>query len=112
MVAEGVSGPLLPRLTGLLPIPILPDSHFGLGRTFSSRAPDRRADAHVPTRDLAQLFNHGTPTGKQESHSMFKQNKKVKKKAAPGRAAAAKPASGGKGVKRVYYFGPGKTEGR
>src|SRR5882724_8858698 len=47
---------------------------------------------------------------------MFKQNKKVKKKAAPAKVASSgkkSPArSSGKSVKRVYYFGPGKTEGR
>jgi pyruvate,orthophosphate dikinase len=39
---------------------------------------------------------------------MFKQTKKVKKVA----AGAAAPAKKGAAVKRVYYFGPGKTEGR
>ena len=37
---------------------------------------------------------------------MFKQTKKVKKASAAGRG------KGGKSSKRVYYFGPGKTEGR
>src|SRR3954462_1786451 len=41
---------------------------------------------------------------------MFKQNKKVKKKATTkGASAGGKKSSS---VKRVYYFGPGKTEGR
>jgi pyruvate,orthophosphate dikinase len=47
---------------------------------------------------------------------MFKQNKKVKKKAAaaPAKKSPAKPLakSARSAVKRVYYFGPGKTEGR
>ncbi|MDB5319005.1 MAG: ppdK, partial [Phycisphaerales bacterium] len=47
---------------------------------------------------------------------MFKQNKKVKKKAAaaPAKKSPAKPLakSTRSAVKRVYYFGPGKTEGR
>jgi pyruvate,orthophosphate dikinase len=44
---------------------------------------------------------------------MFKQNKKVKKKSAPAPAkkSPAKPSSKA-AAKRVYYFGPGKTEGR
>src|SRR3954462_4254037 len=41
---------------------------------------------------------------------MFKQNKKVKKKATTkGASAGGKKSSS---VKRVFYFGPGKTEGR
>src|SRR5687767_9619589 len=40
---------------------------------------------------------------------MFKQAKKVAKKAA---AAVAKKGKSLKNIQRVYYFGPGKTEGR
>src|SRR3954470_8068888 len=40
---------------------------------------------------------------------MFKQDKKVAKAGASKGKSAAK---GGKQIKRVYYFGPGKTEGR
>ena len=42
---------------------------------------------------------------------MFKQAKKVARKAAR-KASAAMSKGKGKKVKRVYYFGPGKTEGR
>src|SRR5690242_10565330 len=44
---------------------------------------------------------------------MFKQSKKVKSKGSPAAKSAGKAAGGrGASVKRVYYFGPGKTEGR
>jgi pyruvate,orthophosphate dikinase len=45
---------------------------------------------------------------------MFKQTKKVKKAAPAKTVRASIPAAGKKGAaaKRVYYFGPGKTEGR
>ena len=44
---------------------------------------------------------------------MFKQNKKVR--AASRSKSTSKPAgraAKGKNIKRVYFFGPGKTEGR
>src|SRR6266550_8497394 len=41
--------------------------------------------------------------------SMFKQDKKVAK---AGAAKGKAPAKSAKNIKRVYYFGPGKTEGR
>src|SRR4051812_36503756 len=56
-------------------------------------------------------FNpRGQPPGDnthRRAQPMFKQSKKVKSK-----PAAAPAAKKGANVKRVYYFGPGKTEGR
>ena len=44
---------------------------------------------------------------------MFKQNKKVRASSESKSASKSAARSGkGKAVKRVYFFGPGKTEGK
>src|SRR5947199_7995271 len=50
---------------------------------------------------------------KKRGEHMFKQNKKVRavSQSKSTSKSAARPAKG-KAVKRVYFFGPGKTEGR
>src|SRR3954466_13296223 len=59
---------------------------------------------------MASVFT--AKTRKSSGEHMFKQNKKVR--AASGAKSASKStgrAAKGKNVKRVYFFGPGKTEG-
>src|SRR4051812_48237289 len=54
-----------------------------------------------------------TKSGQIRGEPMFKQNKKVR--ASSASKSTSKPAARsakGKSVKRVYFFGPGKTEGK
>src|SRR5262245_36521274 len=60
---------------------------------------------------MASVFT--AKTRKSRTEPMFKQNKKVR--AASGSKSASKSAgraAKGKNLKRVYFFGPGKTEGK
>src|SRR5215204_3026289 len=104
-------------------------NHRRARATRRSRSPSGLSPAANPPA-LSLLLprrNHRGVTGHRSSIIMFKQAKKVAKKGAAKLAKAASKATvkiaskGGaagkaavskKTLQRVYYFGPGKTEGR
>src|SRR5688572_8627256 len=99
-----------PKLTQNRPIPILPASHAATFSPFDENAPRRPSENARPVPELDEAFPRRFHMAATMTRS--KPAKKTTKTAAKRGAKSTSGGGAGKNVKRVYFFGNGKAEGR